>query len=184
MKLLAIVGTNADFSYNRLVQQFMAKRYAEQAEIEVYEIAQLPRFKKEASADQTVVDFREKIRQADGVIFSTPEYDHGIPSSLKNAMEWTGKHAPGNGDVFRMKPSMVVGASYGIQGAARAQEDMREILLSPDVSSNLLPGNEVLISHVADKFNKETGELIDPVDIEALDVAFENFVKFVKHAHK
>lgn len=46
MKLLAIVGTNADFSYNRLVQQFMAKRYTEQAEIEVYEIAQLPRFKR------------------------------------------------------------------------------------------------------------------------------------------
>lgn len=39
MKLLAIVGTNADFSYNRFLDQFMAKRYKDQAEIEVYEIA-------------------------------------------------------------------------------------------------------------------------------------------------
>lgn len=46
MKLLAIVGTNADFSYNRFLEQFMAKRYQDQAEIEVYEIADLPRFKK------------------------------------------------------------------------------------------------------------------------------------------
>lgn len=182
MKLLAIVGTNADFSYNRLVEQFMAKRYRDQAEIEVYEIAQLPRFKKEAPIEESVVDFREKIRQADGVIFATPEYDHAIPSSLKNAIEWTGKHAPGKGDVFNMKPVMVVGASYGIQGASRAQEDMREILLSPDLSANVLPGNEVLISNVANKFNKETGELIYPGDIEALDEAFDNFVKFVKRA--
>ena len=47
MKLLAIVGTNADFSYNRFLDQFMAKRYKDQAEIEVYESADLPRFKKE-----------------------------------------------------------------------------------------------------------------------------------------
>lgn len=46
MKLLAIVGTNADFSYNRFLEQFMAKRYQDQAEIEVYEIADLPPFKR------------------------------------------------------------------------------------------------------------------------------------------
>ncbi len=49
MKLLAIVGTNADFSYNRFLDQFMAKRYKDQAEIEVYEIADLPRFKKRST---------------------------------------------------------------------------------------------------------------------------------------
>ena len=87
MKLLAIVGTNADFSYNRCLDQFMAKRYKDQAEIEVYEIADLPRFKKEAQPDSKVEEFKNKIREADGVIFATPEYDHGIPSALKSAME-------------------------------------------------------------------------------------------------
>ena len=85
MKLLAIVGTNADFSYNRFLDQFMAKRYKDQAEIEVYEIADLPRFKKEAQPDSKVEEFKNKIREADGVIFATPEYDHGIPSALKSA---------------------------------------------------------------------------------------------------
>ena len=54
MKLLAIVGTNADFSYNRFLEQFMARRYQDQAEIEVYEIADLPPFKKEAQPDSKV----------------------------------------------------------------------------------------------------------------------------------
>ena len=58
MKLLAIVGTNADFSYNRFLDQFMAKRYKDQAEIEVYEIADLPRFKKEAQPDSKVEEFK------------------------------------------------------------------------------------------------------------------------------
>ena len=61
MKLLAIVGTNADFSYNRFLDQFMAKRYKDQAEIEVYEIADLPRFKKEAQPDSKVEEFKNKI---------------------------------------------------------------------------------------------------------------------------
>lgn len=46
----------------------MAKRYQDQAEIEVYEIADLPRFKKEAQPDSKVEEFKNKIREADGVI--------------------------------------------------------------------------------------------------------------------
>ena len=175
MKLLAIVGTNADFSYNRFLDQFMAKRYKDQAEIEVYEIADLPRFKKEAQPDSKVEEFKNKIREADGVIFATPEYDHGIPSALKSAMEWTGSHAQGNADVMKMKPAMVLGTSYGIQGASRAQEEMREILLSPDQSANV---------HAADKFDKNTGDLLDQETIHAIDLAFNNFVKFVEQAQK
>lgn len=184
MKLLAIVGTNADFSYNRFLEQFMAKRYKDQADIEVFEIADLPQFKKEAQPDAKIDEFRDKIRQADGIIIATPEYDHGIPSSLKSAMEWTGSHAQGDGNVMKMKPVMVLGTSYGIQGASRAQEEMREILLSPDQTANVLPGNEVLIGHAADKFDKNTGDLIDEAAIKSVDAAFKNFVAFVEQSQK
>lgn len=184
MKLLAIVGTNAPFSFNRLLQQFMAKRYKDDADIEVYEIDELPQFKKEAQPNEKVEEFRNKIREADGIIFSTPEYDHSIPSSLKSAMEWTGSHAQGDGNVMKMKPAMVLGVSYGVQGASRAQEEMREILLSPDQTANVLPGNEVLIGHAADKFDKETGDLTNEADIASVDQAFKNFLAFVKQANK
>ncbi|MCT6807423.1 MAG: NAD(P)H-dependent oxidoreductase, partial [Bombilactobacillus sp.] len=64
------------------------------------------------------------------------------------------------------------------------QEDMREILLSPDMSANVLPGNEVLIGQAPDKFNKETGELTDEATIKQLDGMMDNFFKFVEQAHK
>ena len=35
MKILAIVGTNADFSYNRFLAKFIAKPYGDKADIEL-----------------------------------------------------------------------------------------------------------------------------------------------------
>lgn len=183
MKLVAIVGTNADFSFNRLIEKFMADHFKNKAEIEVLEINALPRFNDTASKNDSVLNFRKKVSQADGVIISTPEYDHGITAPLKNAMEWLGEGDFDKSALY-MKPVMVLGGSYGIQGASRAQEDMREILLSPDLTANVLPGNEVLIGHVADKFDKETGKLVDQGTIREIDQAFANFTKFVEQSKK
>lgn len=35
-----------------------------------------------------VTDFRTALRTADAVIFSVPEYAHGVPGVLKNALDW------------------------------------------------------------------------------------------------
>lgn len=182
MKLLAIVGTNASFSYNRFLAQYIAKHYAGEAEIEVAEIDHLPAFYKEAQEDDAVHAFRAAVQAADGVIVTTPEYDHAIPAALKNALEWLGTRSKAG--VMKMKPVMVVGASYGVQGASRAQEDAREILLAPDLSANVLPGNEVLIGGAAASFDKETGDLTNETYAKQLDDAFANFVKFVAQTQK
>ena len=174
MKLLAIVGTNADFSFNRLLCQFIAKRFGDKAEIEVAEIGDLPAFYKEGQADARVTAWREKVDQADGLIIATPEYDHG--------MEWLGSHA--GSKVMAYKPVCVVGVSLGGQGASRAQEDAREILLSPDMTANVLPGNELLIGRAYSSFDKESGDLVDEASIAQLDKVMEAFFAFVAQAKK
>lgn len=182
MKLLAIVGTNAPFSYNRFLAKYIAKRYGNKAEIEVKEIDKIKPFCRTDEPDEITKKWIEDIKMADGIILTTPEYDHAIPAALKSALEWLGSHAGPN--VMKMKPSMVVGTSYGIQGASRAQEDAREILLSPDMSANVLPGNEVLIGGAANNFDKETGDLTNETYIKQLDAAMDNFFKFVEQANK
>lgn len=182
MKLLAIVGTNAPFSYNRFLAKYIAKRYGDKAEIEVKEIDGIKPFCRTDEPDEATKKWIEDIKMADGIILATPEYDHAIPAALKSALEWLGSHAGPN--VMKMKPSMVVGTSYGIQGASRAQEDAREILLSPDMSANVLPGNEVLIGGAANNFDKETGDLTNDAYIKQLDSAMDNFFKFVEQANK
>ncbi|RMC51561.1 NADPH-dependent FMN reductase [Lactobacillus sp. ESL0228] len=182
MKLLAIVGTNASFSYNRFLAQFIAKRYSDKAEIEVKEIDKLTPFSRTDMADDTIKAWIEDIKNADGIVITTPEYDHTIPAALKSSLEWLGSHAGPN--VMKMKPVAVAGASHGGQGSSRAQEDIREILLSPDMSANVLPGNEILIGQAPSKFDKETGELTDEATVKQLDGMMDNFFKFVEHANK
>ncbi|BAQ57851.1 NADPH-dependent FMN reductase [Lactobacillus acetotolerans] len=182
MKILAIVGTNAPFSYNRFLARFIAKRYGDKADIEVKEIDKLTPFSRTDMADDSIKQWVKDIKSADGLIIATPEYNHSIPSSLKSALEWLGSHAGPN--VMKMKPVAVVGTSYGTQGASRAQEDIREILLSPDMSANVLPGNEILFGNAASNFDKETGDLTNDTYIKQLDGMMDNFFNFVKQANK
>ena len=182
MKLLVVVGTNAPFSYNRFLAKFIAKRYADKADFEVKEIDQIKPFSRTDEPDEATKKWIEDIKNADGVILTTPEYDHAIPAALKSALEWLGSHA--GPDVMKMKPAAVVGTSYGIQGSSRAQEDAREILLSPDMSANVLPGNEILIGGAARNFDKTTGDLSNEDYIKQLDVMMDNFIKFVEQANK
>ncbi|MGH7280790.1 MAG: NADPH-dependent FMN reductase [Polyangiaceae bacterium] len=68
----------------------------------------------------------EKIGSLDGFVFVTPEYNHGIPAALKNAIdflfaEWNHKAA---GFV-----------SYGGAGGARAVEQMRLVLAEVQVAT-------------------------------------------------
>ena len=182
MKLLAIVGTKAPFSYNRFLARFIAKRYGDKADIEVKEIDEIKPFCRTEEPDEVTKKWIEDVKAADGIILTTPEYDHSIPAALKSALEWLGSHAGPN--VMKMKPAAVVGTSYGIQGASRAQEDAREILLSPDMTANVLPGNEVLIAGAANSFNKETGDLTNETYIKQLDAMMDNFINFVNQANK
>lgn len=182
MKLLVIVGTNAPFSYNRFLANFIAKRYGKKADIEVKEIDQLRPFSRSTKPDEVTEQWIKDIKNADGVIVTTPEYDHAIPAALKSSLEWLGSHAGTN--VMKMKPVAVVGASYGIQGSSRAQEDAREILLSPDMSAELLPGNEILIGGAARNFDKDSGDLTNEDYIKQLDAMMNNFIAFVKEVQK
>ena len=75
MKILALVGTNADFSYNRILLRYMKKHFRQMADIEIAEISQLPPFSVDTPlSEQTEVwKLKQKVKAADGVIFSTPE---------------------------------------------------------------------------------------------------------------
>ncbi len=177
MKILAFVGTNADFSYNRLLLRFMKKHFKQMADIEIYEVGKLPPFSVDTPlSEQTEVwKLKQKVKEADGLVFSTPEYDHGIPAVLKSAIEWLSYKTK----VLSEKPAMIVGIAYGRQASARSQVQMRQILISPDCNTNLIPGNEVLIGNVRDTFAKD-GRLVDQEAIDNLEKCFEHFIEYIQ----
>jgi len=67
------------------------------------------------------------IRNADAILFVTPEYNGSIPGVLKNAVDWASRPTPATSPLAN-KPVAVIGASTGMFGAAWAQAELRKAL--------------------------------------------------------
>jgi chromate reductase len=67
------------------------------------------------------------IRDADAILFVTPEYNGSIPGVLKNAVDWASRPTPATSPLAN-KPVAVIGASTGMFGAAWAQAELRKAL--------------------------------------------------------
>ncbi len=176
MKLVGIVGSNAEFSYNRLLLQYIAKKYKNLFTLEVLEIKDLPLFNQsdDQSNSAPVQYINQKIKMADGVIIATPEHNHTIPAALKSALEWFSF----NLHPFENKPVMIVGASYFSQGSSRAQLHLRQILDAPGVNAIVMPGNEFLLGNVKQAFD-ENNNLKEQRTIDFLTSCLEKFAQFI-----
>lgn len=169
MKLAGIVGTAAEESTNRRLLQYMKRHFAAEAEIEIFEISGIPMFDKPKSKDapMAIKELSDKIEAADGVIISTPEYDHSVPAALLNVLEWLAytSHA------FNNKKTLIVGASYGNLGTLRAQNQLRQILSSEDLKADFYTGASFFLGHSLEAFD-ENGDLKNETDVKALDDYF------------
>ena len=91
------------------------------------------------------------IRRADAVLISTPEYQHGLPGVLKNALDWASRppgDSPLNGKVVGM-----MGASPSPVGTARAHLQLRQTLTYN--RSRMVARPEVLVAGAGEKFDEE-----------------------------
>ena len=181
MKFIAIVGTNARKSYNRMLLQFMKKHFESKAEIEPLEITEVPMFNQSdnQSYGEVIQMFNDKITASDGVIIATPEYNHSIPSGLKSLIEWL------SFDLHPLagKPVMIVGASLGTQGSSRAQLHLRQILDAPGVDANVMPGYEFLLGRANTAFD-DAGNLNNEGTIDFLEICFLRFLRFANIANQ
>lgn len=72
-------------------------------------LGELPHFNPDLNDENVllaVADWRAHLRAADGIIFSVPEYAHGVPGVVKNALDWV----VGSGE-FVGKPVTLFNAS-------------------------------------------------------------------------
>jgi NAD(P)H-dependent FMN reductase len=173
---IGLVGTNSDNSTNRNLLQFIQKHFADQANIEICEIKHLPAFNKpeDKKAPQEVQKLADKITEADGVIISTPEYNHSLPAILKSTFEWLSYTT----QPFIDKPVMITGASYGRLGSSRAQTHLRQILNAPELKARIMPSSEFLLGYSLQAFD-ENGNLADQNKIKDLEDIFDDFIQFV-----
>lgn len=175
-KIIGLVGTNSDNSTNRQLLHFIKSHFQEKVEVEIIEIKEFPLFNKpeDKKIPDLIMRIAEKIDTADGVIISTPEYDHAVPAALMNALNWLSYHIY----PFLDKPVMITGASYGVLGSSRAQQHLRQILDSPELKARIMPSSEFLLSHSLQAFD-ENNNLKDSEQVEKLEILFKDFMIFI-----
>lgn len=176
MKLVGIVGSNTEKSYNRTLLKAIQTQFSHLFELELLEIDQVPLFNQ--SNDQTnshpIQFLHKKIQAADGVIISTPEHNRSVPPALKSVIEWLSyKVHP-----FLDKPVLIVGASYFDQGTSRAQLHLKQIMEAPGVGAYVFPGYEFLLGDARKAFD-ENGQLANPDTQIFLGSVLEKFTKYV-----
>ena len=109
-KIIAIIGSLSGRSSNKAIVNHIAGLAADKLDIDIYDgIRDLPQFNPDLDDENppnSVVEFRQRVRDCDGVLISTPEYIFGVPGALKNALDWTVSTAD-----FREKPVALIVAS-------------------------------------------------------------------------
>ena len=159
LRVLAICGSLRKDSYNKALLRAAQQLAPKTMSVELYdELAAIPPYDddvREAGFPSTVASLRERVRDADALIFATPEYNRSFSGVLKNAIDWVSRPPA---QPFRGKPALVMGAGPGALGTALANYHLRQVLSVLDV--HVLPGLEVLVGGAAAKFDGN-GQLVD-----------------------
>ena len=181
IKILGIAGSLRKGSYNQAALGAAASLVPDSAEIEIYDIDGFSGFNQDLDQDPPgkVIEFKQKIREADAILFSSPEYNYSIPGVLKNAIDWASR--PYGDSAWDGKPAAIMGVSPGNIGTARMQYHLRQVM----VFLNMFPLNrpEVMIGKAAEKFD-ENGNLTDEQTREFIGKMLVSLVEWTQQLAK
>ena len=158
ISVLGICGSLRRGSYNMAALRTAIELKPPGMTIAVADISAFPLYNEDVRAQgfpPVVETFRRQIREADALLFATPEYNYSMPGVLKNAIDWASRPPD---QPFAGKPVAIIGASAGMGGTARAQYDLRRSCVFLDMHPLNKP--EVLIGQAHTKFDAE-GRLTD-----------------------
>ena len=128
LKIAVVIGSLRQGSYNRSIAQALMKNSSSNLNFFEVEIGNLPLYNQDLDNDppKQWVDFREKIKPADAVLFFTPEYNRSIPGVLKNAID-VGSRPYGH-SVWDKKPAGIMSVSPGAAGGFGANHHLRQCM--------------------------------------------------------
>jgi len=177
IKLVAFCGSLRKASFNRMALHAFIERLPAGTSAQTIEI-DWPLY----NADIQAQGFPDKVQaaqkamlEADGLVLVTPEYNYGPSGVLKNAIDWLSRVTP---QPFAAKPIAMLGASGGVLGTARAQYQLRQIMVFLDGRPVNKP--EVMIGQAQTRF--ADGKLADEATGKLLAELGASLALAVRHA--
>jgi len=150
-----LVGSLRKGSYNRKMALALAAIAPEGLKLEIVEIGQLPPYNQDDDANPPAASaaFKQRIADADAVLFVTPEYNRSVPGILKNAIDIASR--PYGKSAWSGKPAAVMSVSPGAIGGFGANHHLRQSLVFLDMPTLQQP--EAYVGGAADMFDEGGG---------------------------
>ncbi|MBB2202660.1 NADPH-dependent FMN reductase [Gluconacetobacter tumulisoli] len=127
--LLGIAGSLRQGSVTRGILDALAEAARVQVDLRIAPLDALPLYNQDLDQDRpppAVAALRHAIIAADGLVIGSPEYNHGMPGVLKNALDWVSR--PYGHSALKDKPVLTFTASPASTGGVRAHAQLNETL--------------------------------------------------------
>ena len=150
--VVIIVGSLRRESLSRKMANALRELAPPSMKLDIVEIRQLPLYNQdhEEEPPRPWLDFRERVRRADAVLFVTSEYNRSVPGALKNALDVASR--PYGQNAWDGKPAAIVSVSPGLLGAFGANHHLRQSLVFLNMPTLQQP--EAYVSRAAELFDE------------------------------
>ncbi|WP_233632748.1 NADPH-dependent FMN reductase [Parapedobacter sp. ISTM3] len=174
--IVVYVGSLRKASFSRKMAKALIALAPESLQLEIMDISKLPMYNEDLdeSPPEEWVLFRKQLKDCDGILFVTPEYNRTIPGVLKNALD-VGSRPYGESS-WDGKPAAVVSVSPSAIGAFGANHHLRQALAYLNVPAMAQP--EAYVGHANELFD-EDGSLTNAATIEFLRDFMRAFADWV-----
>lgn len=171
--VVAICGSTRHKSVNHSLLKAIAALTAASLDITVIDgVATLPQFNPDNDGDNVakeVAAFRQQLDNAEGIIICTPEYAHGVPGALKNAIDWTISSSQ-----FPHKPTMLITASTGGHYGHKALLETMKVIEAKNVDKL-----NMVIPFVKTKIS-EDNKITDAKTLDGVKSLIAGFIETMK----
>lgn len=180
-KIFGLSGSLRAGSYNSALLRSAAGHMPSGATLEVGTIDGISLYNFDLESEQgipkAVVELKEHMAAADGVLLVTPEYNNSIPGVFKNAIDWASRPPADIDRVFGGKPVAIMGVSAGQFGTLLSQNAWLPVLRT--LGMHLWTEGRLLVPRGGNVFDAE-GQLVDDKIRERLVRFLQGFVEFTK----
>ena len=175
-KIAVVIGSLRKDSFNRKMADAIEKLAPAEFSFHKVRIDDLPLYNQDDDTHQaeSVIRMKDEIKDAQGLLFITPEYNRSIPGVLKNAIDHASR--PPGQNAWGGKPAGILGVSTGVIGTAMAQQHLRNVLSALNVRTLAQP--DAFIQAKDGLFDKSGG--IGPESEPFLQKWMDRYAAWVK----
>lgn len=180
--ILFLVGSLRRDSLNARLARVAARELPEGYDAVFFDIGTLPFFNDDVRGEDTpevVRQFRDAVRDADGVFITTPEHNYALPGVVKNAVDWASRPMLPRNSIVGTPMNAAV-ATISATNGIRSLSDLKRIWANcGGVTVNSF--DFVLQSAPAKFIDQDGVETLEPASLKILRFALGNLERLIEH---